>query len=96
MQTSHRRWPLGHSPGKPQARHYRTGEDPCLETLATGELHYIAGTSLEILRTTASHKARRLPVIDGHTLVGMVAPADVARAPPDAPVGDLLDALTGD
>ncbi|MGC5016567.1 CBS domain-containing protein [Streptosporangium sp. DT93] len=50
----------------------------------------------EILRTMASHKVRRLPVIDGHTLIGMVALADVARALPDAPVGDLLDALTSD
>lgn len=50
----------------------------------------------EILRTMASHKVRRLPVIDGHTLVGMVALANVARALPDAPVGDLLDALTSD
>lgn len=37
---------------------------------------------------------RRLPVIDGHRLVGMVALADVARALPDRPVGDLMDALT--
>ncbi|MEU4836211.1 CBS domain-containing protein [Streptosporangium sp. NPDC023615] len=50
----------------------------------------------EILRTMAAHKVRRLPVIDGHTLIGMVALADVARALPDAPVGDLLDALTSD
>ncbi|GAA3834830.1 hypothetical protein GCM10022226_65480 [Sphaerisporangium flaviroseum] len=50
----------------------------------------------EILRTMASHKIRRLPVIDGHKLVGMVALADVARSLPDAPVGDLLDALTAD
>jgi len=50
----------------------------------------------EILRTMASHKVRRLPVIDGHALVGMVALADVAHALPDAPVGDLLDALTSD
>ncbi|GGL21609.1 signal transduction protein [Sphaerisporangium melleum] len=26
----------------------------------------------EILKTMASHRVRRLPVIDGHTLVGMV------------------------
>jgi CBS domain-containing protein len=48
----------------------------------------------EILRTMASHKVRRLPVIDGHQLVGIVAVADVARALPDRPVGDLLDALS--
>jgi len=48
----------------------------------------------EILRTMASHQVRRLPVIDGHDLVGMVAVADVARALPDRPVGELLDALS--
>jgi CBS domain-containing protein len=48
----------------------------------------------EILRTMAAHKVRRLPVIDGHQLVGIVAVADVARALPDRPVGDLLDALS--
>jgi CBS domain-containing protein len=48
----------------------------------------------EILSTMASHKVRRLPVIDGHQLVGIVALADVARALPDRPVGDLLDALS--
>jgi CBS domain-containing protein len=48
----------------------------------------------EILRTMASHKVRRLPVIDGHRLVGIVAVADVARALPDRPVGDLIDAIS--
>jgi CBS domain-containing protein len=48
----------------------------------------------EILRTMAEHRVRRLPVIDGHDLVGIVALADVARALPDRPVGDLVDAIT--
>ncbi|HET6529798.1 MAG TPA: CBS domain-containing protein [Actinoplanes sp.] len=48
----------------------------------------------EILRTMAQHKVRRLPVIDGHQLVGIVAVADVARALPDRPVGDLIDAIS--
>jgi CBS domain-containing protein len=48
----------------------------------------------EILRTMSSHQVRRLPVIDGHDLVGMVALADVARALPDRPVGDLMDAIS--
>jgi len=48
----------------------------------------------EVLRTMAAHKVRRLPVIDGHQLVGIVAVADVARALPDRPVGDLIDALS--
>ncbi|MEV4619079.1 CBS domain-containing protein [Asanoa sp. NPDC049573] len=48
----------------------------------------------EILRTMGSHQVRRLPVIDGHDLVGIVAVADVARALPDKPVGALLDAIS--
>jgi CBS domain-containing protein len=48
----------------------------------------------EILRTMGSHQVRRLPVIDGHKLVGIVAVADVARALPDRPVGDLIDAIS--
>ncbi|BDM69145.1 hypothetical protein HEK616_26320 [Streptomyces nigrescens] len=42
----------------------------------------------------ARHKVRRLPAIDGHRLVGVVALADVARALPDPQVGELLDALS--
>jgi CBS domain-containing protein len=48
----------------------------------------------EVLRTMATYKVRRLPVIDGHRLIGIVALADVARALPDRPVGDLLDAIS--
>jgi CBS domain-containing protein len=48
----------------------------------------------EILRTMAQYKVRRLPVIDGHRLVGIVAVADVARALPDRPVGDLMDSIS--
>ncbi|MEV4348674.1 CBS domain-containing protein [Actinoplanes sp. NPDC049596] len=48
----------------------------------------------DILRTMAQHKVRRLPVIDGHQLIGIVAVADVARALPDRPVGDLIDAIS--
>ena len=48
----------------------------------------------EILRTMSQYKVRRLPVIDGHRLVGIVAVADVARALPDKPVGDLIDAIS--
>ncbi|MFI0900455.1 CBS domain-containing protein [Streptomyces sp. NPDC020983] len=50
----------------------------------------------EILRTMSSHKTRRLPVIDGHRLVGMVAQADVARSLPNPKVGELLQALSTD
>ncbi|OJF13125.1 CBS domain-containing protein [Couchioplanes caeruleus] len=48
----------------------------------------------EILRTMGQYKVRRLPVIDGHQLVGIVAVADVARALSDRKVGDLVDAIS--
>jgi CBS domain-containing protein len=44
----------------------------------------------EALRTMAKHQVRRLPVIDGHDLVGMLAQADVARALPAEAVGRVL------
>ncbi|MEV8527123.1 CBS domain-containing protein [Streptomyces sp. NPDC052000] len=50
----------------------------------------------DILRTMSGHKVRQLPVIDGHTLVGIVAQADVARALTDPKVGDLLQVLSTD
>ncbi|MEE1928942.1 CBS domain-containing protein [Streptomyces sp. TRM 70351] len=48
----------------------------------------------EVMVTMTEHKVRRLPVIDGQELVGMVAQADVARALPQPKVGDLLEALS--
>ncbi|MFJ8853781.1 CBS domain-containing protein [Streptomyces sp. NPDC102437] len=76
-------------------------KDPAATTageLAQGEAVTIGADddASEILRTMSAHKVRRLPVIDGHTLVGMVAQADVARALPDQAVGDLVEALSTD
>ncbi|GHF08093.1 signal transduction protein [Amycolatopsis deserti] len=50
----------------------------------------------EILRTMSQHQVRRLPVIDGHDLVGIVAQADVARSLKEPQIGDLLQALSTD
>ncbi|RCH67527.1 CBS domain-containing protein [Streptomyces sp. SDr-06] len=77
------------------------GKDPAsvkAGDLAQGEAVTIGADddADEILRTMAEHKVRRLPVIDGHTLVGIVAQADVVRALPDPKVGDLLQALSAD
>ncbi|WP_174248666.1 CBS domain-containing protein [Streptomyces hundungensis] len=77
------------------------GKDPAKTQageLAQGEAVTIGADddAEEILRTMATHKVRRLPVIDGHQLVGIVAQADVARALPDIKVGDLLEALSSD
>lgn len=50
----------------------------------------------EILATMANHQVRRLPVIDGQDLVGVVSQADVARAISDPKVGSLVKALSID
>ncbi|MDT0381540.1 CBS domain-containing protein [Streptomyces sp. DSM 42041] len=76
-----------------------SGKDPDATRageLAQGEAVTIGADDevQEIMATMAEHKVRRLPVIDGHTLVGMVAQADVARALPDPEVGELIDALS--
>jgi CBS domain-containing protein len=48
----------------------------------------------EALRTMTSHGVRRLPVIDGHDLVGVVSQADIARTLPEDKVGDLVEAIS--
>lgn len=48
----------------------------------------------EALATMKEHKVRRLPVIDGHELVGMLSQADVALNVADARVGDLVENIS--
>jgi CBS domain-containing protein len=48
----------------------------------------------ETLRTMAEHGVRRLPVIDGHDLIGMVSQADVAKNCPEEKLGDLVQAIS--
>jgi len=50
----------------------------------------------QVLQTMSERQVRRLPVLDGDQLVGIVAQADVARALPDPIVGDLVEALSVD
>ncbi|MGH3914712.1 MAG: CBS domain-containing protein [Pseudonocardiaceae bacterium] len=66
--------------------------------LAQGEAVTIGAddSAEEILATMREYQVRRLPVIDGHDLVGIVAVADVAQAMSDPSVGDLLEALSVD
>jgi CBS domain-containing protein len=48
----------------------------------------------EALRTMAGGKVRRLPVIDGHDLIGVVTIADLAGSVEDDKVGDLVEAIS--
>lgn len=41
----------------------------------------------------SQHGVRRLPVIDGHELVGMLSQADVAKNLPEESVGDPGEAI---
>ena len=75
------------------------GKDPESTTagdLAQGKPVTIgADDSLEeALSVMSEHQVRRLPVIDGHDLVGIVSQADVARNLPDEKTGDLVQAIS--
>jgi CBS domain-containing protein len=48
----------------------------------------------EALRTMKEYKVRRLPVIDGHDLVGVVSQGDVAKSLDPNKVGDLVEAIS--
>ena len=48
----------------------------------------------EALKTMKEHAVRRLPVIDGHDLVGIVSIADLAQNIDDEETGDLVEAIS--
>ena len=48
----------------------------------------------EALRTMTEHGVRRLPVIDGHELVGMLSQADIAKNLPDDQIAQLVEAIS--
>ena len=75
------------------------GKDPAstkVVDLIQGEVVTIGADDSveEALRTMAKHQVRRLPVIDGTDLVGMVSQADVARNLPEEKVGELVEAIS--
>jgi CBS domain-containing protein len=75
------------------------GKDPAstsVSELAEGKPVTIGADDsvTETLRTMAEHKVRRLPVIDGHTLVGIVSQADIAANLDDEDTGQLVEVIS--
>ena len=75
------------------------GKDPAstkVIDLIQGEVVTIgADDSIEeAARTMADHQVRRLPVIDGQKLVGMLSQADLARTGNDGLVGDAVQGIS--
>ncbi|WP_028936471.1 CBS domain-containing protein [Pseudonocardia spinosispora] len=75
------------------------GKDP--RAIHTGELAQRHTVTIgvdddvaDLLRAMAVNKVRRLPVMDGDVLVGIVALADVTRALDDPEVGLVVDAIS--
>jgi CBS domain-containing protein len=48
----------------------------------------------EALQTMRDHKVRRLPVIDGHTLIGVISQGDLATELGNEQVGELVGAIS--
>ena len=48
----------------------------------------------EALKTMKDHAVRRLPVIDGHELVGIVSQGDLAKNVDEEEVGELVEAIS--
>jgi CBS domain-containing protein len=48
----------------------------------------------EAMRTMTGHKVRRLPVIDGHDLIGVVSLADLAVNLENPEVGNLVESIS--
>jgi CBS domain-containing protein len=78
------------------------GQDPqqvTVATLAEGSEVVTIGADdplEEARRTMQQHQVRRLPVIDGHRLVGMVSQGDLAKALPDEKTGQLVESISQD
>jgi CBS domain-containing protein len=77
------------------------GKDP--SSVRAGELGQGDGNTVtigaddsvdEALRTMIDHKVRRLPVIDGKKMVGIVSQADLATNIDEERVGELVEAIS--
>ena len=75
------------------------GRDPASTTageLAEGKPVTIGADDSvsEAIKTMADHQVRRLPVIDGHKLVGVISQADIARNTDDDDTDALVELIS--
>jgi CBS domain-containing protein len=77
------------------------GKDPA--SVKAGELGQGDGATVtvgaddsidEALRTMIDHKVRRLPVIDGKKMIGIISQADIATNVDEEKVGELVEAIS--
>lgn len=74
------------------------GGDPNTTTageLAQGTVYEIDGEASisDMLTVMEAHQVRRLPVVEGRRLIGIVSEADIARHLPDHAVADFVKAI---
>src|ERR687890_358043 len=71
-----------------------TDRDIVVGVLAEGKDPSSTKAIEEALETMKRHQVRRLPVIDGDKVVGIIAQADIARQGSDADTGDTVQAIS--
>jgi len=74
------------------------GKDPATTTageVAQGNVYSVgAGANIaDMLTLMEAHQVRRLPVVDGNRLVGIVSEADIARHLPEHAIADFVKAI---
>jgi len=48
----------------------------------------------EALQTMKQHSVRRVPVVDGHQIIGMISQGDIATTMPESKTGELVEAIS--
>ncbi|MGY2063109.1 CBS domain-containing protein, partial [Nocardia gipuzkoensis] len=74
------------------------GGDPAQTSagaLAGGRLITVEGHTQipDVLAIMENHRIRRLPVVDGNRLVGIITEADLARGLPEQEIGEFVEAV---
>ena len=74
------------------------GQDPAIMTagdLAQGDIYRIDAEAdiSEVITVMEEHQIRRLPVLNGERLVGIISEADIARHLPEHAIGSFVETV---